>query len=350
MITYFEAKLSALSVHKIGNKASGESLLLSDGSLPLQDEILQGLLMKYFVGKFEKTQEIFRFTHSSGELALNEVYQFSRRIFSNPQTLHENSVSIARYLFNVANHPNIKGGELYVAYLKDLQMEGELFDAIGIFKSEAKEPFLKIKQVGEAFEIDFEESAININKLDKGCLIFNVEQDEGYRVAALDSTNRSEAYYWVDQFLQLTARNDSYNKTQQILTVYKTFVEEKLDDQYSLDRAEKIDMLNRSMKYFKEREHFNVTEFTDEVIGEPGAIKLFNSFRQEYEKDVSADIGESFAISPDAVKKQAKWFKRVLKLDRNFHIYIHGDKDLIEKGYDETKGLSYYKVYFKEEN
>ncbi|MGN6534001.1 MAG: nucleoid-associated protein, partial [Ginsengibacter sp.] len=59
---------------------------------------------------------------------------------------------------------------------------------------------------------------------------------------------------------------------------------------------------------------------------------------------------DSFIISDTAVKKQARVYKSVLKLDKNFHIYIHGNKELIEKGYDEGMKMSYYKVYFKEEN
>ena len=60
-------------------------------------------------------------------------------------------------------------------------------------------------------------------------------------------------------------------------------------------------------------------------------------------------IPDSFDISGAAVKKQARTYKSVLKLDKNFHIYIHGNKDVIEKGFDENKAMNYYKVYFKEE-
>jgi hypothetical protein len=49
------------------------------------------------------------------------------------------------------------------------------------------------------------------------------------------------------------------------------------------------------------------------------------------------------------VKKQSRVFKSVLKLDRNFHIYIHGDKDLIERGV-EKDGRKYYKIYYREES
>jgi len=40
----------------------------------------------------------------------------------------------------------------------------------------------------------------------------------------------------------------------------------------------------------------------------------------------------------------------VIKLDKNFHIYVHGNRDLIEKGFDEAKGKNYYKMYFEQES
>ena len=60
-------------------------------------------------------------------------------------------------------------------------------------------------------------------------------------------------------------------------------------------------------------------------------------------------IADVFEISGNAVKKQQRVYKSVLKLDKNFHIYIHGDRELIEKGFDDGKSMNYYKVYFREE-
>jgi len=49
------------------------------------------------------------------------------------------------------------------------------------------------------------------------------------------------------------------------------------------------------------------------------------------------------------VKKQARIFKTVLKLDKNFRIYIHGNRELIEQGV-EKDGRKYYKIYFEQES
>ena len=40
----------------------------------------------------------------------------------------------------------------------------------------------------------------------------------------------------------------------------------------------------------------------------------------------------------------------VLKLDKNFHVYIHGKREYIEKGFDEEKGMHFYQLFFEEES
>ena len=349
MVSYFEASLSRFSIHKAGNKSLGEPLFLSEHSLKIEDEVLDSLLKQYFLNPFEKVNEAYRFSHPTEDLSLNEVFHFAEMIFDEPDTFHENTKLIAKHLYDISNHPKIKSGELYFAYFSNLQIEGETFDAIGIFKSESKEPYLSVSQEAKEFNITYEEMAINIKKLDKGCLIFNTEKEQGYKVVVVDQTNRSEAVYWIDEFLKLKIRNNNYTQTQNTLSIYKNFVTEKMDENFAMSKTDKIDLLNRSIKYFKQNENFDINEFSNEVIANPHGIEMFKNFKKNYEEEFDTSIADTFSISGAAVKKQARVFKSVLKLDRNFHIYIHGNNELIEKGFDAAKNMNYYKVYFKEE-
>lgn len=350
MITFFEATLAELSIHRIGNKLQDEFYVLSENSMAIQDELLNQLLLRYFLSPYEKVNEIYRFMHPNNDLNLNEVYHFAKEIFADGSLFHENSKQLATYLYEISNHPKIKSGELYVAYFENVQIEGDLHHAIGIFKSETKESYLKVYPDQNGFGISYEQEAININKLDKGCLIFNTEAEEGYKVAVIDQTNRSaEAVYWKDEFLKLKVRNDNFSQTQNVLGVYKNFVTQKLDEDFEISKTDKIDLLNRSMKYFKEKDSFDIDEFSNEVIANKEGIESFKSYKKSYEEEFDMPIADTFDISDAAVKKQAKEFKSILKLDKNFHIYIHGNKELIEKGFDDDKSMNYYKVYFKDE-
>jgi hypothetical protein len=350
MIYFQEAALAGLSIHRIGNKLQNEFYTLSEQPLTLRDEQLNGLLLRYFLYPYQKVNEVYRFYHPNEALDLNEVYHFAAGIFADRTSFHENSKKLATYLYNITSHPNIKSGELYVAYFENVQIEGELHDAIGIFKSETKESYLKVYPEQDGFALSYEQEAININKLDKGCLIFRTDKAEGFKVAVIDQTNRgTEAVYWKDEFLKLKARNDNYSQTQHVLGVYKEFVTRQLPGEFDISETDKIDLLNRSMKYFKEKESFDIDEFSNEVIAHKEGIESFIQYKRSYEEEFDSPIADNFDISDAAVKKQARAFKRVLKLDKNFHIYIHGNKEYIEKGFDDHRAMNFYKVYFKEE-
>jgi len=351
MFYYSDAVIEQLAIHRVGNKLKDEFYLLSDKPVDVSDGVLSQLLMHYFLSPFTKLNEVFRLSHPSDTRSLNEVFHFSSTFFSGELEFLELSKHLSKHLFEVSSHPNIKGGELYIVHLREVQLEGEVHEAIGIFKSENKEAYLKISPVQGAFDLGYEQEAININKLDKGCLIINAEPDEGYKVLVIDQTNRQqEAVYWKDDFLGVRVRNDAFNQTGNFLKVYKKFVNEELDETFELERADKIDLLNRSMDYFKNKETFKQEEFAEEVLGNPQAAGLFKDYRQQFEAEFESPMGDQFTISSQAVKKANATYKSVLKLDKNFHIYVHGKRELIEKGYDEEKEMNYYTLYFNEEH
>lgn len=351
MFFHQDASFKHISIHHVGNKANDEFYILSESPLDLSgDEVLPDLLMQYFMKPFGKLTEVYRFYHPNEELELNEVYYFSKQYFLGEMDFHTYSQQVTKHLYEVSDHPKIKSGEVYVVALKDVQMEGEEHDAVGIFKSENKEAYLKVYPQQGGFQLNYEQEAININKLDKGVVIINTEEEEGYKVLVIDQTNQSEAVYWKDNFLQLRTRNDAYQQTGNLLKVYKKFVDEKLDEVFELETADKIELLNRSMNYFKSKETFDNAEFEEEVIGNPQAISLFKDFKENFEEEYDMPFQANFDIAAPAVKKMASSYKSVIKLDKNFHIYVHGKREYLEKGYDEEKGLNYYKLYYENES
>jgi hypothetical protein len=89
-------------------------------------------------------------------------------------------------------------------------------------------------------------------------------------------------------------------------------------------------------------------EIANEVMEQPEVIESFNRYKSTYQQERDIDIADDFTISDSAVKKQARIFKSVIKLDKNFHIYVHGNSDLIQQSADENG--KFYKIYYKKEN
>lgn len=343
---YFEeiAMNDLFSLHVVGNKSKDEGLLLAKQSCSATHK-LDSILTKYFTEPF-KSNEYYNLFHEA-DISLNEVYTYASAIFDDPTQLHKQSINLAKHLYEKSVHPKVKGGEFYVVYFTGCVIGSETVDAIGIFKSENKDIFLNVFSEDENFGIESHEG-INVKKLDKGALIFNTEQENGYILAVVDNTNRgAEAHYWMDEFLRLRQHQDEYYNTENALSMCKKFVTKELPEQFDISKADQVDLLNKSVKFFKDNDTFNIDDFTNEVIEQPDVIASFGKFRETYEQERDIEILDSFSISDTAVKKQARSFKSVIKLDKNFHIYVHGDRQMIEQGED-IKG-KFYKVYYKEE-
>lgn len=337
-------KMDKLIIHFVGNKNNGDGVRFSDELTNFEN------IEQYFKKLIEtnfKLDELFSFYSSTIEL--NPMYQFISSIFEDNNSFVEQSKNSARYLYDKSTHPQIKNGELLMVYFKDCKIGEDHVDAVGIFKSENKDTVLKVCSSNNGFNLK-DEKGMNVNKLDKGCLIFNIQKENGYQIAVVDNTNRStEAQYWKEHFLNLQPIKNDFHQTQQFLGMAKQFVTKQLSENFDLTKAEQIDFLNRSVDYFKNNKKFNKQEFEKNVFEDDSLIESFQNFDKTFRKDNEIAPPENFEISNKAVKKQARVFKSVLKLDKNFHIYIHGDKKLIENGTDET-GRKFYKIYYEEEN
>lgn len=347
MISTEQIEIQHIALHHVGNKLNEEGIRFSKTELRTDDTI-NDLLLTYFLSPF-KSDEYYNLYHDS-DINLNEVYSYISEIFDNPENLFTYSVSIAKHLYEQSVHPKVKGGELYIVYFRDCIVDGVTMDAVGLFKSETKEPFLKVNPEQDGYSIE-SETGINIHKLDKGCLIFNTERENGFLVSVVDNLNKSgEAQYWIDHFLHVRPHNDEYFQTKNILSICKSFVVGKFSEQFDVSKADQADLLNKSVKFFKENENFDLDDFSNQVMQAPDVISSFKSYRTEFEVEQGLELNDNFGISTAAVKKQSRVFKSVIKLDKNFHIYVHGDHEQIVKGFDPVSGMNYYQLFFKEES
>jgi len=344
MLNFDDTLLEEIVIHKVGSKSQDDAITISENPLNV-DENIKSLLKKYFT-RFFKDLPFYRFSHES-DLALNESYSFIRDIFNDPTSLYINSVKLARHLYQVSDHPNIKSGEFYVAYFDYVLVGEESGPAIGLFKSENKDTYLKVYEENRQFNVE-NEQGININKLDKGCLILNLEEEEGYKMMIIDNTNRnSEAQYWMDKFLRVEAIADNFYHTHHYLSMCRDFAMEAFPE---AAKADQLALANESEKFFREQSNFDKVSYHEKVLQDPEVIERFENYKDDYQQEKMIEIVDEFEVAPSAVKKLKKVFKSVIKLDKNFHIYVHGNRDFIKRGYDEGLDLNYYQVFFKEES
>ena len=107
-------------------------------------------------------------------------------------------------------------------------------------------------------------------------------------------------------------------------------------------------MLNRLTEFLK-KDDFSLQEMVNCVFYDENTAQGFLRFNQEAIIEEGGGVDNYFKPEQLALKKLSFGNLTNIKLDDNFGISIRGGENLLEKGYDEERGMKYYKLYFKEE-
>jgi hypothetical protein len=349
MLNLYPTQIESVSLHRVGNKNKGESIFLSAEPFRLNDE-MAGLLKEYFFKPFrEKEENYFKFSNEV-DVEFNEVYKSITEIFADTSKAHLASQKITTHLYEQSNHPHIKSGEVYVVYFSDMMLDNKKTDAVGIFKSELKHDFLQFEEKNQNLDILIKQG-INTNKLDKGCLVFNQDKEEGYKVLSVDS-NRYDAKYWLENFLGLEPLTDENFYTKSYLKFCQNFAKDVVLP--AEDKQQEVLFMNRAVNHFAKNDAFEESSFLNEVMENPELIPEFKHYKVEKGPKYSIEDVSNFDIANKAVSDARKKIKNVINLDTNIQIkmdFINPDsaEKFVEKGWDEERQMYYYLVYFNKE-
>lgn len=348
MIDFSNIKIDKLALHHVGNKLREENYIASEALLQV-DEKLEKMLLEYFLKPFYEPEEAYEFVHNV-ELNYNTMYGISKKIFAQTTPFKEGSEQILKYLYEQSNHPNIKSGDLFVARFKQIMFDDEPVEALGIFKAENKDAFLKTEYAGSQMQVAPLEG-INVKKLDKGCLVFAIDEEYGYYVLTRD-TNTQDAEYWKKSFLNIDFIHDDNFDTKSYIDMCKGFAKDVIKQEDG--KMDQIEFLNQSIKYFDENDKVNTAAFTDAMFVDDALKENFYAYKERFEKENERELPEEFAISNTVLKAQKRSIKNMIKLDTHIQINLDSknielSQEYIERGFDEAKGMHFYKVYYNRE-
>ena len=185
MIDFSRHRILGFVAHYVGNFGLAEDMVLSKEEFVFKDEAVKDVFFNYLLSGFKN--DIYYHFRKKSDLLIYDVKGSVEKIFKNNYDFFEASKEIAKHLYQQTTHIKVKGGEFYVAYFKDVIVDGELCDAVGIFKSESKETFIKVDF--NASQLTIETDTGMVSKLEKGVLIFNLDKENGYKAVIIDNSS-----------------------------------------------------------------------------------------------------------------------------------------------------------------
>lgn len=346
-LNFRRASVKALSLARVGNPLRSEPLRTSKELCFFSDED-SAVLTPSFLKPF-KNLESKQFAHS-GSLDLNEVYRQARTIFKDGEKLLDHGRKIARHLYNMSKHPNIKPGDLCVALVQDLLVDGEPRQALSIIKSESKVPFLEIADTDGNLEL-IAHQGISPDKIDKGCLVIEQDEENGYLVYTFDRSSTG-THFWMRDFLGVKFRRDADYMTRRYADMCVSFAKEGLPDEMGAEERTRI--AGQAMSYFEDKDEFDLKHFREEALREPEVIERFDAFRDNQEEEDGGELADQFVIEKKAARRVKSQIRSMLKLDCGVNVsftpsFTEEGEGAFERGFDEEKGKKYVKIYYEEE-
>ncbi|MFT6865051.1 MAG: hypothetical protein ACJAVK_003623 [Akkermansiaceae bacterium] len=345
----FEAvEISGLVLAKVGNPSRDEPLQTSKQLFKVSDED-QATLCPIFLKPFRNLVGQ-RFTHHSS-LEKNEINTSAKAIFDDSEALLTQGCEIAQRLYSKSSHPNIKSGDLCISLIKSIDIDGEMKRAICILKSESMTPFLSISARDGDLQLATEQG-INPEKIDKGCLIVEHLEMKGFYVLTFDRGG-SESRFWVRDFLGVRPIPDSALLSKRVaeMAVAAVSPEGVAENSPPWDVNEPA---QEALSYLSEKKNFSLQEFEEQALRTDAAKERFAEERKRLEEEEGIELEDNFEISKRDITKARKFMKSIMKLDTGVEIRLRPkvvDKpdDVLERGYDEERKMSYIKVYFNED-
>ena len=337
------SQIEEVTLHHVGNAINGGPLKHGQNLLSLESETLRICLLK-MTSRLLSEQQYYCFSKPSQ----NEVCNAVRAIFDGEE-LVEASQAVATQLYNSGKHQNIKAGDFFCIRFSGAQYMKQEVDLLAFLKCETRKAFIQL-DVNDAEYLPKILQGIDADQLDKGFLVINTDEEKGFRVLSADRTAKAkDAIFWHKDFLDIVPFQDEFLFTSEIMNVTNDFVSKKVLDDFDLDRPEQLALLDKAQKYFENEPMFEEEKFEAAIFED---TNMRNKYRQFKSEEVAQDhyVPPNFPINNSAVQTFSKVFKSVIKLDKNFHIYVHGNRQYIERGFDEEKCKHYYKCFFDDEN
>lgn len=346
-VKFTRAKVQALALARVGNP-------LREGILQTSKELCHfaaseaELLTHCFLKPFRMVDE-HRFHHAES-LEENCIYSHTKEIFENRESLLENATKIAKRLYEKSDHPNIKPGDLCMAYLDGIVVNGRQTSAFCMVKCENTVPFLQIAVEDGDLQLRTQEG-IYPDKIDKGCLVFNDGAEEGFSLVVFDKGG-GDPLFWNRSFLGVVPRSNDDFLTKRYSELCQDFANRGLPS--TAPQEERYQLANRAVNYMVEADEFDQGSFEQAALQEPALIDRFQEFKGEYESDNGFVLQDQFKVSKDIANKAKKKLKGTLRLDTGAEIrfqsgFIDESERFLEQGFDEAQGMRYIKILFNEE-
>lgn len=305
------------------------------------EKLDQIFLKNFFIKPFNREKIQYSFVHSI-DLRYNIVYNTVIDIFNGGDFI-ENSISIFKYLDSVSTLPTIKDGDIFIVKIEDVLVGKTYCEAVGVFKIETKNEFIETTVDSSGNMNVSVKTGYTSQKMDKACLIVLTEDmPVGF---IIDKSKDSK--FWRQDFLGMETKVTPYSQSKALVDLMENFVKDKLIKESTISKSAQVELVNNYTELVSKSESLDIKDLQAKVFQDKKVLSMFEEYRKIYEERENVNLETRLDVDKTALNIPRKL--RKIKLDDTVELCLMKTGNFIERGFDENKGRSYYKIYFSKE-
>lgn len=305
------------------------------------EKLDQIFLKDFFIKPFNREKIQYSFVHSI-DLRYNIVYNTVIDIFNGGDFI-ENSISIFKYLDSVSTLPTIKDGDIFIVKIEDVLVGETYCEAVGVFKIETKNEFIETTVDSSGNMNVSVKTGYTSQKMDKACLIVLTEDmPVGF---IIDKSKDSK--FWRQDFLGMETKVTPYSQSKALVDLMENFVKDKLIKESTISKSAQVELVNNYTELVSKSESLDIKDLQAKVFQDKKVLSMFEEYRKIYEERENVNLETRLDVDKTALNIPRKL--RKIKLDDTVELCLMKTGNFIERGFDENKGRSYYKIYFSKE-
>lgn len=305
------------------------------------EKLDQIFLKDFFIKPFNREKIQYSFVHSI-DLRYNIVYNTVIDIFNGGDFI-ENSISIFKYLDSVSTLPTIKDGDIFIVKIEDVLVGKTYCEAVGVFKIETKNEFIETTVDSSGNMNVSVKTGYTSQKMDKACLIVLTEDmPVGF---IIDKSKDSK--FWRQDFLGMETKVTPYSQSKALVDLMENFVKDKLIKESTISKSAQVELVNNYTELVSKSESLDIKDLQAKVFQDKKVLSMFEEYRKIYEERENVNLETRLDVDKTALNIPRKL--RKIKLDDTVELCLMKTGNFIERGFDENKGRSYYKIYFSKE-
>jgi hypothetical protein len=285
----------------------------------------------------------------SFDITDNKLVPLINNLFAVNKNAHIHFPEIIDAYFQHFTNNEHKHSFFIALLVEDLLIDDELRSGIVLLVLDDSEEYLHIEKTIDSRFSFLLKDGYSPNNIAKLALILEAEEDN-YKVLLPEAKTKSyEGRIWKDEFLKLKMLQDDFTFTTDYIRLTSKFIKDRIPLEEVLGKQQEVEMLNKTNEYFRENDRFDEDTFKKNIFKNNELIDAFDDYKIKWQEKNNKQLNQKFDVSDDAWLSNQKVFKSVIKLDKNFHVYVHGDHKNIVKGKDDD-GRKYYKLYYENES